>query len=100
MSFLDGFKIPDMSKVGETLQGFIKAANEKIDAQTTAVQFLAQQVKKQNDMLQFHNDLLTGIAALAGVTSQGSRDAGAVHPRHEPAGSGGVASIGGTDSHT
>jgi hypothetical protein len=50
MSLFDKM-MPDLSKVGEMAKSFIDSANGKMDAQTAAIQFLAQQIKVQNETL-------------------------------------------------
>jgi conjugal transfer/entry exclusion protein len=50
MSLFDKM-MPDLSKVGEMAKSFIDSANGKMDAQTAAIQFLAQQIKVQNENL-------------------------------------------------
>jgi hypothetical protein len=40
--------MPDISKMGEQLKGFIAAASAKLDGQTSAIKMLAEEVRKQN----------------------------------------------------
>jgi hypothetical protein len=88
VSFLDSLKMPDMSKIGDALKTFVARADAKLDAQTDAIKFLAEQVKKQNDTIA---DLVRRIPSQGAANSNsgpsGGDDTG-IYLGNDPAGSG------------
>jgi conjugal transfer/entry exclusion protein len=64
MSLFDKM-MPDLSKVGEMAKSFIDSANGKMDAQTAAIQFLAQQIKVQNETLKILAEKIGNLPASA-----------------------------------
>jgi conjugal transfer/entry exclusion protein len=64
MSLFDKM-MPDLSKVGEMAKSFIDSANGKMDAQTAAIQFLAQQIKVQNETLKVLAEKIGNLSASA-----------------------------------
>jgi hypothetical protein len=64
MSLFDKM-MPDLSKVGEMAKSFIDSANGKMDAQTAAIQFLAQQIKVQNETLKILAEKIGNLSASA-----------------------------------
>jgi hypothetical protein len=64
MSLFDKM-MPDLSKVGEMAKSFIDSANSKMDAQTAAIQFLAQQIKVQNETLKILAEKIGNFPASA-----------------------------------
>jgi conjugal transfer/entry exclusion protein len=68
MSLFDKM-MPDLSKVGEMAKSFIDSANGKMDAQTAAIQFLAQQIKVQNETLKILAEKIGNFPASASTAA-------------------------------
>jgi hypothetical protein len=95
--FLDRFKLPDMSEMGEVFRRFITTADAKLDAQTAAIKILGEKVRDLNVTIgkleqQFAERWAGGIAAGA--------DGGGVFVTTDAGGGSGVADGNDAESDT